>query len=373
MQHLLIISPITAEAAIGTPVSITALDTSFTQNFNSLAGSGTSGSSTPDGWDFTESGTNANTAYTVGTGSGTSGDTYSFGTSASSERAFGGLRSGSLVPIIGATFTNNTGSTINSLTISYTGEQWRAGVANRGAADRLDFQISTNATSLSTGTYTDVNALDFSSPNTAAATGALDGNLAGNRTAISSTITGLSVANGATFFIRWIDFDIASSDDGLAIDDFSIAATGTTTPSPSPTITTTPTPTPTATPTPTPTATPTPTPTPVPAATHVVISQVYGGGGNSGAAYTNDYVELYNPTGAAVSLTGWTLQYASATGSGWDGSKQPLGGSIGAGEYYLVGLGTSNSSIGSPLPTANVSGELNLSGSAGKIGLVGNG
>ena len=120
LQHLLIISPTTVKAAIGTPVSITALDTSFTQNFNSLAGSGTSGSSTPDGWDFTESGTNANTAYTVGTGSGTSGDTYSFGTSASSERAFGGLRSGSLVPIIGATFTNNTGSTINSLTISYT-------------------------------------------------------------------------------------------------------------------------------------------------------------------------------------------------------------------------------------------------------------
>nr|MBA2735812.1 lamin tail domain-containing protein [Pyrinomonadaceae bacterium] len=106
---------------------------------------------------------------------------------------------------------------------------------------------------------------------------------------------------------------------------------------------------------------------------HVVISQVYGSGGNSGAAYRNDYVELYNPTGAAVSLTGWTLQYSSATGSGWDGSKQPLGGNIGAGEYYLVGLGTSNSSIGSPLPNANVSGELNLSGLAGKVALVGNG
>ncbi len=375
LQHLLIISPITAEAAIGSPVSITALDTSFTQNFDSLAG-GTPISFTPDGWDFTESGTNANTVYTVGTGSGTSGDTYSFGASASSERAFGGLRSGSLVPIIGATFTNNTGSTINSLTISYTGEQWRQGVTNRGAADRLDFQISTNAANLTTGTYNDVNALDFSSPNTTAAAGALDGNLAINRTAISSTITGLSVANGAIFFIRWIDFDIASSDDGLAIDDFSITATGTTTPSPSPTITTTPTPTATATPTPTPTATPTatptPTPTPAPIATHVVISQVYGGGGNSGALYTNDFVELYNPTGSAVNLAGWSLQYASATGSGWDSGKQPLGGVIGPSEYYLVSL-ASGGATGQPLPAANISGELNLSGTAGKIALVGNG
>lgn len=106
---------------------------------------------------------------------------------------------------------------------------------------------------------------------------------------------------------------------------------------------------------------------------HVVISQIYGGGGNSGASYSNDYVELYNPTAATVSLTGWTLQYTSATGSGWDGGKQPLGGAIAPGEYYLVGLGTNNSSTGSPLPAANVSGELNLSGNAGKVALVGNG
>lgn len=139
--------------------------------------------------------------------------------------------------------------------------------------------------------------------------------------------------------------------------------------------TSTPTPTQTATPTPTPTATPTPTPTPppVPVATHVVISQVYGGGGNDGAAYSNDFVELYNPTNSTFDLSGWTLQYASATGSGWDGSKQPLGGNINPGEYYLIGLGTNNSTIGQPLPAANISGELNLSGTAGKIALVGNG
>ncbi len=134
----------------------------------------------------------------------------------------------------------------------------------------------------------------------------------------------------------------------------------------------TPTPTPTTTPTPTPTATPTPTPTPIPVATHVVISQVYGGGGNSGASYTNDFVEFYNPTSSAVNLAGWSLQYASATGSGWDFSKQPLGGVIGPGEYYLVSLASSGAN-GQPLPAANISGELNLSGTAGKIALVSNG
>ncbi len=147
------------------------------------------------------------------------------------------------------------------------------------------------------------------------------------------------------------------------------------TPTPTPTVTPTPTPTPTATPTPTPTptATPTPTPTPIPIATHVVISQLYGGGGNSGASYTNDFVEIYNPTGLAVNLAGWSLQYASATGSGWDSGKQPLGGVIGPSEYYLVSL-ASGGAMGQPLPAANISGELlNLSGTAGKIALVKNG
>jgi hypothetical protein len=49
----------------------------------------------------------------------------------------------------------------------------------------------------------------------------------------------------------------------------------------------------------------------------VVISQVYGGGGNTGATHTNDFIELYNTTSAPVSLSGWTVQYASATGGTW--------------------------------------------------------
>src|SRR6187402_1872066 len=50
---------------------------------------------------------------------------------------------------------------------------------------------------------------------------------------------------------------------------------------------------------------------------HLLISQIYGGGGNTGAVYSSDYVELYNPTAAAISLSGYSIQYASASGTSW--------------------------------------------------------
>src|SRR4029453_2520688 len=220
-----------ASADTSPAASISALGVPVTENFNTLASGGTS-SVTPTGWGFSESGLNANGIYTTGNGSSNGGDTYSFGTTAS-DRALGGLRSGNLVPTLGAAFTNNTGNTITSLAIMYTGEQWRAGVSNRNAADRLDFQYSTDATSLTTGTWTDFNSLDFSSPNILATAGPLNGNDPGNRANISATITGLSLAAGATVFIRWTDFDILNADDGLAIDDFSLTGNGTGDPAPS--------------------------------------------------------------------------------------------------------------------------------------------
>src|SRR5258706_6489856 len=91
----------------------------------------------------------------------------------------------------------------------------------------MDFQYSTNATSLTTGTWIDVNALDFNPPITVGTVGALDGNAGANRLALSSTIPGLSISNGASFWIRWTDIDATGADDGLAVDDFSITATGT--------------------------------------------------------------------------------------------------------------------------------------------------
>ena len=53
-----------------------------------------------------------------------------------------------------------------------------------------------------------------------------------------------------------------------------------------------------------------------PAGTGLVINEVYGGGGNAGATYKNDFIELYNPTAAGISLSGKSLQYRAATGTG---------------------------------------------------------
>lgn len=193
----------------------------YTQDFDTLASSGAS-STIPADWTFAESGTANNTTYSAGTGSSTTGDTYSFGSSSSTERALGGLQSGSLVPTFGASFTNNVGVGLIHLSISYTGEQWRLGTLDINA-DRLDFQYSTDATSLTSGTWVDFNSLDFSSPNNTTS-GELDGNATENQTNKSATLSNLSIANGSTFWIRWNDFNVAGSDDGLAVDNFSITA-----------------------------------------------------------------------------------------------------------------------------------------------------
>jgi predicted extracellular nuclease len=102
------------------------------------------------------------------------------------------------------------------------------------------------------------------------------------------------------------------------------------------------------------------------ATSSVVISQVFGGGGNSGAPYTNDFVELLNRGASPVDISGWTVQYASAASTTW--STTALSGSIQPGRYYLVQL--SGGTAGAPLPTPDATGTTNLAGSGGKVALV---
>lgn len=203
--------------ATGAPVSAISIDqfnTPLTENFNTLAASGTS-STVPAGWTFSETGTSANSTYAAGTGSSNTGDTYSFGASGSTDRAFGTLLTGSLGSTLGASFTNNTSGTVTQLSISCTGEQWRLGATGR--TDRLDFAFSLDGIN-----WVDVDALDFLAPNANGSVGALDGNADENHTTISYTITGLSILNGGNFWLRWSDFNASGADDGLGIDDFSL-------------------------------------------------------------------------------------------------------------------------------------------------------
>jgi hypothetical protein len=205
-------------------VGLTSLGSTYSQDFNTLASIGTTNdvSTLPAGWTFLETGTSANTTYAAGTGSSNTGNTYSLGVD--SDRALGELRSGACIPVLGASFVNNTGAVVTSLQISYAGEQWRLGAASRPFGDQLDFQYSLTATSLATGAWVDVNDLDFTAPVIAGTAGALIGN--NNRTVRTATIDGLSIAPGSVFWIRWNDLDVSGSDDALGVDDFSIVANG---------------------------------------------------------------------------------------------------------------------------------------------------
>ena len=96
-----------------------------------------------------------------------------------------------------------------------------------------------------------------------------------------------------------------------------------------------------------------------------VISEVYGGGSNKNAPFTNDFIELYNPTGSAIDLTGWSVEYFSSKGN--SGGKTTLNGSIPAGGYYLIQEG--GGGTGEPLPTPDAEGGLSMSGSKGSVKL----
>jgi hypothetical protein len=108
----------------------------------------------------------------------------------------------------------------------------------------------------------------------------------------------------------------------------------------------------------------------LPGSYKVVISQVYGGGGNSGAPYSNDYIELYNRGTVAQNLNGWSVQYTSATGPStgnvWFTTPLPNF-TLQPGQYFLIkcaGTGTSN------LPTEDLVSTISLGSTAGKVILV---
>lgn len=101
----------------------------------------------------------------------------------------------------------------------------------------------------------------------------------------------------------------------------------------------------------------------------VVISQVYGGGGNSGATYTNDFIELFNAGSAPVSLAGWSVQYAGGTGSSWTNKTNLPSVTLQPGQYFLIqqAAGTGGTTA---LPTPDATGTVAMGGTAGKVALV---
>lgn len=187
------------------------------QDFNTLVSSGTgTAANMPTGWYFVTG--NNLTSYAADDGTlNTAGNVYSYGSTGNAERAFGSLLVNATISAkIGAKLLNQSGSTLSQLQVSYTGEVWQYQAT---VADKLTFEYSTDATSLTTGTWTSVTQLDFNVPGTVVGTGKKDGNLAANRAAVSFNLTGLNVADGSVLWVRWSDANVSGVDNGLAIDD----------------------------------------------------------------------------------------------------------------------------------------------------------
>lgn len=204
-------------------VPLTTLGTPYTQDFNTLANSGAANPWTDNttilGW------YSSRTTYVADAGSSNTGGLHSYGTGSAAERALGSVGSNSSGTIYyGVQFANNTGAQIDSLAVSYTGEQWRNG--GNAAQHKLEFQYQVGtAGTITGGTWTDFDALDFTGPIATTTMGALDGNLAANRVALTNTIT-LTVPPGQEVWLRWYDINDSGNDHGLGIDDLSVTATG---------------------------------------------------------------------------------------------------------------------------------------------------
>ncbi len=222
-----------AAQAACTPLTASGVP-SATQDFNGLSSVVATGvawtdDATVPGWYSTR------TAYNVATGSSNAGALYSFGvagTNPNTDRALGGIASGGTGTFFWAgCYVNNTGAPLTSVTIAYTGEQWRDGGNAVPVAQTMVFQyqvanagVITDADTPTTG-WTNAAALDFSSPTFTTTAAALDGNLAANRTVKNGSIT-VAVAAGQEIWIRWQDLNDAGNDHGLAVDDVAVTGTG---------------------------------------------------------------------------------------------------------------------------------------------------
>lgn len=217
-----------AGIAVNAQVNITQLSVPYTENFNGLSDTSHTNpySTLPAGWKALEVGSGADATYRAAWGQLAGGDLYSFGDSAVKERAIGAVGSGSVGPVyFGIAIVNKTGGTVQNVRVKYTGELWRVGnPARTTGPDSLHVTYGKNNGTLSAGKWNSAAYLNFISP--APSTGAsniqLNGNATANKVNIDDTITGVNLAQNDTLWIRWMDFNSSSFDDGLGVDDLSI-------------------------------------------------------------------------------------------------------------------------------------------------------
>lgn len=218
--------------------SIAAAATNYTEDFNGLISSGTAtwtNGTTANGWYArTTAGTGVTiSSYGINTGTTTTAGFYCYGiagTNAVTDRSIGYATSNGFAGTGGSNLMawrlkNDTGAPISSITVTYTGEQWRKdNTVNQTI--QVAYQVSASPlTDPTAGTWTNVPALTFTSPVITTGASALDGNAPANRVAgISTTIT-VAIAAGEEIMIRWADLNDSGNDHHLTIDDVTVNAT----------------------------------------------------------------------------------------------------------------------------------------------------
>jgi trimeric autotransporter adhesin len=201
----------------------------YSENFDVL---GPSGTDYPAGWSGVRyAGTGPSGALTLGVTTGTAigGGLYNLGASGDSDRALGVLASGTTVARFGLQLVNNSGLTLNLITLSGLSQQWRTGTDDT-ANESVTFEYSFNALDIDdlNATFLPLAGMDLAEVQTSSTiAGAIDGHA--NQTPISGTISSAAWADGATLTLRWSDQDDPGSDGIYALDNLSI----TTVPEPS--------------------------------------------------------------------------------------------------------------------------------------------
>lgn len=207
-----------------TTISLIGVNVPYSEDFS---GMGATQTDFIPGWTAINVANGATLTMAATDGSASSGNVYNVGSTGTEERAFGTIADGSTVPALGAVFTNNTGSTVSKIAVQTRMEQWRES-DNAGVNETVAFSYSLDATSLDTGTWITVTALDLKEKLTAVTTNAaVNGNLLANYTNLANIITGLNWANGTNLWIKWTDTNDAGNNGLYAIDNFTISVSET--------------------------------------------------------------------------------------------------------------------------------------------------
>lgn len=235
MSSKLLVASAALVAAMSAQATVSVTSASFTygQDFNTLAAPAAntlwSTSALSTDWNLFRTGT---VNYIGGTGSSNAGGFYSFGATASSERALGSVASGSTgTEVIAVSFANNSAAALDSFTLRYDGEQWRNGGVAASHALTLEYGFGATYAAVGTSWVAAGATFNFNSIVGSTTAAAVDGNAAGKVANLGGTVA-TTWAAGDTLWVRWVDIDNTGGDHGLAIDNVSFSVTAAAVPEP---------------------------------------------------------------------------------------------------------------------------------------------